>query len=86
MSSGEINPTELVAALINHKQSIVEGLSYVQDMVEGSMSVLIMTKEGIYAARDRLGRTPVILGHKEDGYCITFESSALPEPGLSSLP
>ena len=76
MSSGEINPTELVAALINHKQSIVEGLSYVQDMVEGSMSVLVMTKEGIYAARDRLGRTPVILGHKEDGYCITFESSA----------
>ena len=49
---------------------------YVQDMVEGSMSVLVMTKEGIYAARDRLGRTPVILGHKEDGYCITFESSA----------
>ena len=76
MSSGEINPTELVAALINHKQSIVEGLSYEQDMVEGSMSVLVMTKEGIYAARDRLGRTPVILGHKEDGYCITFESSA----------
>ena len=76
MSSGEINPTELVAALINHKQSIVEGLSYVQDMVEGSMGVLVMTKEGIYAARDRLGRTPVILGHKEDGYCITFESSA----------
>ena len=76
MSSGEINPTELVAALINHKQSIVEGLSYVQDMVEGSMSVLVMTKEGIYAARDRLGRTPVILGHKEDVYCITFESSA----------
>lgn len=76
MSSGEINPTELVAALINHKQSIVEGLSYVQDMVEGSMSILVMTKEGIYAARDRLGRTPVILGHKDDGYCITFESSA----------
>ena len=76
MSSGEINPTELVAALINHKQSIVEGISYVQEMVEGSMSVLVMTKEGIYAARDRLGRTPVILGHKEDGYCITFESSA----------
>ena len=76
MSSGEINPTELIAALINHKQSIVEGLSYVQDMVEGSMSILVMTKEGIYAARDRLGRTPVILGHKDDGYCITFESSA----------
>lgn len=76
MSSGEINPTELVAALINHKQSIVEGISYVQEMVEGSMSVLVMTKEGIYAARDKLGRTPVIIGEKEDGYCITFESSA----------
>ena len=76
MSSGEINPTELVAALINHKQSIVEGISYVQEMVEGSMSILIMTKEGIYAARDKLGRTPVIIGEKDDGYCITFESSA----------
>lgn len=76
MSSGEINPTELVAALINHKQSIVEGLTYVQDIVEGSMSILIMTKEGIYAARDKLGRTPVIIGQKKDGYCITFESSA----------
>ena len=76
MSSGEINPTELVAALINHKQSIVEGLSYVQEMIEGSMSVMIMTKEGIYASRDKLGRTPVIIGEKEDGYCITFESSA----------
>ncbi len=76
MSSGEINPTELVAALINHKQSIVEGISYVQEMVEGSMSILIMTKEGIYAARDKLGRTPVIIGEKNDGYCITFESSA----------
>ena len=76
MSSGEINPTELVAALINHKQSIVEGISYVQEMVEGSMSILVMTKEGIYAARDKLGRTPVIIGEKEDGYCITFESSA----------
>lgn len=76
MSSGEINPTELVAALINHKQSIVEGISYVQDMVEGSMSILVMTKEGIYAARDKVGRTPVIIGEKEDGYCVTFESSA----------
>ena len=86
MSSGEINPTELVAALINHKQSIVEGISYVQEMVEGSMSILVMTKEGIYAARDKLGRTPVIIGEKEDGYCITFESSAFFESRLPSLP
>ena len=75
-STGEINPTELVAALINHKNSIPEGLRYVQEMVEGSMSVLILTKDGIYASRDRLGRTPIIIGKKKSGYCMTFESSA----------
>ncbi len=73
---GEINPTELVAALINHKQSIVEGLTYVQDIIEGSMSIMILTNGGIYVARDKVGRTPVIIGQKDDGYCATFESSA----------
>ena len=75
-STGEINPTELVAALINHKNSIVEGLEYVQNIIEGSMSVLLLTKDGIYASRDRLGRTPIIIGKKDTGYCMTFESSA----------
>lgn len=76
MSTGGINPTELTAALISQKDTIAEGLKYVQDLVEGSLSVLILTPEGIYAARDKLGRTPIIIGQKEDGYCMTFESSA----------
>ena len=76
MSTGDINPTELVAALINQKDSIEEGLSYVQDMIEGSMSILLMTPQGIYASRDKVGRTPIIIGEKSTGYCATFESSA----------
>lgn len=76
MSTGEINPTELVAALINQKESIVEGIQYVQQTVKGSMSILVLTAEGIYAARDKLGRTPIIIGEKATGYCATFESSA----------
>ena len=76
MSSGEINPTELIAALINHKETITEGIRYVQDLVKGSMSILILTADGIYAARDRYGRTPIVIGKKDSGYCVTFESSA----------
>ena len=76
MSGGEVNPTEMVAALINQKESIVEGIEYAQKLVRGSMSILIMTDEGIYCARDKLGRTPVIIGRKDDAYCVTFESSA----------
>ena len=76
MSTGEVNPTELVASLINHKDTIVEGLRYVQDVVKGSMSILLMSSEGIYAARDRVGRTPIVIGEKETGFCATFESSA----------
>ncbi len=76
MSSGGINPTELVAALISLKDSFLEGLQFVQEKVKGSLSVLLLTPEGLWASRDRLGRTPVIVGHKESGYCVTFESSA----------
>lgn len=76
MSGGNINPTELVASLINQKDSIVEGIRYVQKMVEGSMSMLLMTPKGIYAARDRLGRTPLMIGKKDDAYCVSFESFA----------
>lgn len=57
MSGGNINPTEMVASLINQKASILEGIQYVQQMVDGSMTLLVMTPQGIYAARDRLGRT-----------------------------
>ena len=76
MSTGEINPTELIAALINQKGSIVEGLRYVQDVVEGSMSVMVLTPNGIFAARDKVGRTPIVIGEKNEGFCATFESSA----------
>jgi amidophosphoribosyltransferase len=76
MSSGQVNATELIAALICKKNSIVEGIRYVQEIVDGSMTLLLMTKEGLYAARDRYGRTPLVIGHKEDGYCVSFESFA----------
>lgn len=76
MSTGEINPTELAAALISRKSTFKEGIEYLQDLVEGSLSVLILTSEGIYAARDKLGRTPIILGKKDEGFCCAFESSS----------
>ena len=76
MSSGEVNPTELVAALISQKNDIVSGIHHAQEMVKGSMSIMVLTSEGIYAARDKYGRTPVIIGAKDTGHCITFESSA----------
>lgn len=76
MSGGSINPTEMVASLINQKSTIVEGIQYVQELVDGSMTLLLLTPKGIYAARDRVGRTPVILGQKEDAFCASFESFA----------
>lgn len=76
MTNGQINVTELVAALICEKDSILEGIKYVQELVDGSITMLVMTKEGIYAARDRYGRTPLVVGHKTDAYCVSFESHA----------
>ncbi len=76
MSGGDINPTELTAALINRKDSIPEGIRYAQSMIDGSMSMLILTSEGLYAARDKLGRTPVVIGKKNGAYCASFESFA----------
>lgn len=74
MSNGEINPTELVAAMINQKDNMIDGIKYVLDTIDGSMSLLILTPKGIYAARDKMGRTPVVLGKKEDARCACFES------------
>ncbi len=76
MSGGRINATELTAALINQKESLVEGLLFAQEMIEGSMTILLLTPEGIYASRDRYGRTPVVIGQKEDAFCVSFESFA----------
>lgn len=77
MQNGEINPTELVAAIINQKDNFIEGIRYAQEIIKGSMSMLILTPKGIYAARDKMGRTPIVAGKKGDeGYCFSFESFA----------
>ncbi|MGN1119424.1 MAG: amidophosphoribosyltransferase, partial [Oscillospiraceae bacterium] len=76
MSSGKLNATEVVASLINRKSSIEEGIKYVQEIIDGSLTLLILTPEGIYAARDRLGRTPAVIGKKDGAHCVSFESFA----------
>ncbi len=76
MSGGDINATELVAAIVNQKDNLVEGIRYAQEVIQGSMTILILTPKGIYAARDKMGRTPVAIGKKEGAYCVAFESFA----------
>lgn len=83
MSKGKINATELVAALINQKSSFLEGLQYVQEKIDGSMTILLLTPTGLYASRDRFGRTPVMIGKKEDAFCASFESFAYINLGYS---
>lgn len=73
MSGGEINSTELIATLINQKENLVDGISYALEKVDGSVSLLLMNKNGIYCARDKYGRTPVVIGKKEDAFCVAFE-------------
>ena len=77
MSSGKVNCTELVAALINERDSLVEGIQHMQRVIDGSMTVLLMTANGeIIAARDQFGRLPVLIGKNADGHCVSFESFA----------
>ena len=77
LSSGKVNQTELVAALINQKDNFVDGIRHAQDLIEGSCTLLVMTADGqIIAARDKMGRLPVLVGRDEDGHCIAFESFA----------
>ncbi len=76
MSGGDINATELVAALINQKGNLIEGIQHAQETIQGSMTLLLLTSRGILAARDKLGRTPVSIGKKPGGYCVSFESFA----------
>ncbi len=76
MQNGDINPTELVAAIINQKDNFIDGIKYAQEIIDGSMSMLILTEKGIYAARDKLGRTPITVGKKDGSYCMSFESFA----------
>ena len=74
--NGDINPTELIAAIINQKENLIDGIRYAQDIVDGSISIMLLTSKGIYAARDKYGRTPIVIGKKSKGYCVSFESFA----------
>lgn len=83
MSSGKVNATELVASIIAARDNLLDGIKAAQEMMDGSLTMLIMTKDGIYASRDRLGRTPLIIGKRDDGYCASFESFAYQNLGYS---
>ena len=78
MSGGDINPTELVAAIINQKENLIDGIHYALERIDGSLTLMILTPKGIYAARDKYGRTPLVIGHKQDAYCMAMESFSLP--------
>ncbi len=84
MSSGKVNMTELVAALINERESLSAGIRHAQHLIDGSMSILLMTADGsIIAARDYVGRLPVLIGKDSDGFCVSFESFAFQKLGYS---
>ena len=82
MSNGKVNASELTAALINQKDSFVEGILHAQEIIQGSMTILLLTRDGIIAARDMVGRLPVLVGKKEDSYCVSFESFAYHKLGF----
>ena len=85
MSGGSINATELVASLVNRGANITEGIKIAQDAIDGSMSILILTPKGIFAARDKFGKTPVVIGKKADAFCVSFESFAYLNLGYEPL-
>ena len=86
MTSGAVNSTDLAAALISRKGNFTEGIKFVQDQIKGSLSLLILKEDGgIIAARDKLGRTPVIIGKSEGGYCASFESFAYQKLGYETV-
>ena len=76
MSSGKVNTTELTAALINQKDTLVDGIHHAQNVIDGSCTILLLTADGLIAARDRLGRVPVLVGQNIEGCCVSFESFA----------
>jgi amidophosphoribosyltransferase len=82
-NTGSINPTELVSVIIDQEDSFKDGLLKVQEMIEGSCSILLLTPEGIYASRDKYGRTPLVVGKKEGAYCISFESCVFTNLGYT---
>ncbi len=85
MSGGEINATELVAAIINQKENLIDGIRYALDVIDGSLTLMLMTPKGVYIARDKYGRTPAFVGEKEEAYCITFEDFAYRNLGYADM-
>ena len=85
MSGGEINPTELVALFINQGATFAEGIAIAQQAIAGSCSLLLLTEKGVYAARDKLGRTPIVLGQKDGAWAVTLESCAFPNLGYETV-
>ena len=86
MSSGAVNGTELIAALISQQEDFASGIQFAQEQVDGSLTLLVMQQDGsIIAARDRMGRLPVLIGRDEDGYCISFESFAYHKLGYADV-
>ena len=84
-SSGRVNPTELVGLMIISQPTLVEGIRYAQQLVKGSLSLILLTEDGIVCARDSWGRTPVIIGHKEGAYCAVSESSSFHNLGYEPV-
>ena len=86
MSSGKVNSTELIAAIINQKDDLVSGILHAQEMVDGSATIIILTEDdSIIAARDKLGRLPILVGKNEDGHCVSFESFAYTKLGYETV-
>ena len=81
MGGGGVNPTELIATLISREDTFSDGIRFAQEAIEGSCSILLLTAHGIYAARDRFGRTPLVIGEKDGAYCVSMERSAFPNLG-----
>ena len=84
MSSGNINSGDLIGALIAQKDNFVDGIRYAQEKIEGTISLIILTKDGIIAARDKYGRLPVVIGKRWDGYCLSTESFAFQKLGYET--
>ena len=83
LSSGDVNSTELTASLISSAETLIDGIKYAQETIEGSSTMLILTEDGIIAARDKMGRLPVIIGKRDDGYCVCMESFACHKLGYT---
>ena len=83
MSSGKVNSSTLIGGLIAQRDNIVDGIKYAQEKIKGTMTLLILTEDGIIAARDKNGRLPIIIGRRDDGYCVSFESFAFQKLGYA---